>query len=204
VWRGLLDGDTGGDALTGLLSARQTERRPWNEPVRQDCKGLLAGMTDSAPHPDAFMAVIVGQSEPPSVAGNRVLAAKRASPRQKVPTGSPRVDVVFRFWQCDKENHGWREGPPRPSLLSFDQLAGPSPSGKVSFERKKNTAFRWRTRAPTHNIGRLLWAYRTLSSRLPSGKPVRRVRRKQLGKGRNLSCGCAGLRGRAEATDIRP
>jgi hypothetical protein len=27
--------------------------------------------------------------------------------------GSPRVDVVFRSWQCDKENHGWREGPPR-------------------------------------------------------------------------------------------
>ena len=26
--------------------------------------------------------------------------------------GSPRVDVVFCFWQCDKENHGWREGPP--------------------------------------------------------------------------------------------
>src|SRR5260370_40431824 len=25
---------------------------------------------------------------------------------------SPRVDVVFGFWQCDKENHGWREGPP--------------------------------------------------------------------------------------------
>jgi hypothetical protein len=26
--------------------------------------------------------------------------------------GSPRVDVVFRLWQCDKENHGWRGGPP--------------------------------------------------------------------------------------------
>jgi hypothetical protein len=26
--------------------------------------------------------------------------------------GSPRVDVVFLLWQCDKENHGWREGPP--------------------------------------------------------------------------------------------
>ena len=25
---------------------------------------------------------------------------------------------------------------------SFDLLAGPSPSGKISFERKKNTAFR--------------------------------------------------------------
>ena len=28
--------------------------------------------------------------------------------------GSPRVDVVYRLWQCDKENHGWCEGPPRP------------------------------------------------------------------------------------------
>ena len=24
----------------------------------------------------------------------------------------PRVDVVFYLWQCDKDNHGWREGPP--------------------------------------------------------------------------------------------
>jgi hypothetical protein len=29
-----------------------------------------------------------------------------------VPMGSPRVDLVFRLWQCDKKNHGWREGPP--------------------------------------------------------------------------------------------
>jgi hypothetical protein len=68
--------------------------------------------------------------------------------------GSPRVGVVFRLWQCDKDNHGWREGPPRPSLPSFDLLTGPSPSGIVSFERKKNTAFRWRTRALPQNIGR--------------------------------------------------
>jgi hypothetical protein len=26
--------------------------------------------------------------------------------------GLPRLDLVFRRWQCDKENHGWREGPP--------------------------------------------------------------------------------------------
>jgi len=44
--------------------------------------------------------------------------------------GSPRVDVVFRLWQCDKENHGWREGPPLTVLWqSVDLLAGPSPSG---------------------------------------------------------------------------
>lgn len=24
--------------------------------------------------------------------------------------GLPRVDIVFGFKQCDKENHGWREG----------------------------------------------------------------------------------------------
>jgi hypothetical protein len=52
--------------------------------------------------------------------------------------GSPRVDVVFGLWQCDKENHGWREGPPVTVLCqSFELLAGPSPSGKVSSERKK-------------------------------------------------------------------
>jgi hypothetical protein len=64
------------------------------------------------------------------------------------PTGSPRLDVVFCFWQCDKENHGWCEGPPRPSLPNFDLQAGPSPSGYVSFERKKNTAFHQRARTP--------------------------------------------------------
>jgi hypothetical protein len=69
--------------------------------------------------------------------------------------GSPRVDVVFGLWQCDKENHGWREGPPVTVLCqSFDLLAGPSPSGKVSFERKKNTDFRSWPPPPTQNIGR--------------------------------------------------
>src|SRR5260370_22035901 len=68
-----------------------------------------------------------------------------------VPGGSPGVDVVFRLWQCDKENHGWREGPPLTApWQSFDLLAGPSPSGKVSFERTKNTALRRCPRA-THS-----------------------------------------------------
>ena len=41
------------------------------------------------------MAVIVGQSEPPSVAGNRVLAAKRASPRQKFQRDHPGSMLSF-------------------------------------------------------------------------------------------------------------
>jgi hypothetical protein len=43
--------------------------------------------------------------------------------------GSPRVDVVFVLWQCDKENHGWREAPLTVLCESCDLLAGPSPSG---------------------------------------------------------------------------
>src|ERR1017187_3059706 len=51
-----------------------------------------------------------GQAEPPSMANDRVVPANRTLPRQEVQWDHPRVDVVFHFWQCDKENHGWREG----------------------------------------------------------------------------------------------
>ena len=66
--------------------------------------------------------------------------------------GLPRDDVVFRLWQCDKENHGWREGPPltAPARLICE---GPSPSRHTSFERKKNTAF---SRSLAQNIGRYM------------------------------------------------
>ena len=52
--------------------------------------------------------------------------------------GLPRDDVVFRLRQCDKENHGWREGPPLTgSCQSFDLLAGPSPSRQNQLRTKK-------------------------------------------------------------------
>jgi hypothetical protein len=66
--------------------------------------------------------------------------------------GSPRDDVVFRRWQCDKENHGWREGPPLTvPCQSFDLLVGPSPSRLINLERKKNTALRC-CHQPSHAI----------------------------------------------------
>ena len=69
--------------------------------------------------------------------------------------GSPRVDVVFRLWQCDKENHGWREGPPLTVSAKFRSEDRPSPSGKVSFKRnKKNTALCCQRRPLTRHIGR--------------------------------------------------
>jgi hypothetical protein len=52
-------------------------------------------MTDSAPYPDAFAPVIVGLAEPPSVAGDRVVQAKRTLPRQEVQRDHPGSMLSF-------------------------------------------------------------------------------------------------------------
>jgi hypothetical protein len=54
--------------------------------------------------------------------------------------GSPRVDVVFRLWQCDKQNHGWREGLPLVLPARIAPTTGLHPPGEIMVERKKNTA----------------------------------------------------------------
>jgi hypothetical protein len=64
------------------------------------------------------------------MADDRVASTKLGIAAAGGPGGSPRLDIVFCFWQCDKKNHGWREGPPVTVLCQvFDPLAGPSPSG---------------------------------------------------------------------------
>ena len=145
VRRGLLGRFAGGDPLTGLLPAVQAVVPGRRQPIGQDREGLPARPADSASHPDAFVLVIVAWRESPSVADDRVVAANGTSPRQESPAESPRLDVVFRLWQCDKKNHGWREGPPLtvPAKVSIC-WPGLHPPGKVSLERKKNTAFRAR------------------------------------------------------------
>jgi hypothetical protein len=56
--------------------------------------------------------------------------------------GSPRVDVVFRLWQCDKENHGWREGPPVTVLCQSFRSAGRAFTLRQSqFRTKKEYTF---------------------------------------------------------------
>ena len=95
VRRCLLNGITGGDALTGLLSATQAERRRRRQPIGQDREGLAARMTDSASHPDAFVPVIVGLAESPSMADDRVVPANRTSPRQEVQRDHPGSMLSF-------------------------------------------------------------------------------------------------------------
>ena len=70
--------------------------------------------------------------------------------------GSPRIDVVFHLWQCDKDNHGWREGPPVTVVLCQSLRS----AGRVftlrqsQFQRKKNTPLLCWLRAFTQDFGR--------------------------------------------------
>ena len=56
--------------------------------------------------------------------------------------GSPRLDVVFCFWQCDKKNHGWREGPPVTVLCQSFRSAGRAFTLRLNqFRTKKEYSF---------------------------------------------------------------
>jgi hypothetical protein len=87
--RGLLNGITCGDVLTGLLSATQAEMTRRRQPIGQDCERLSARMTDSATHPNALVPVIVCLARPPSVGDDSVVPANRTSPRQAVQGDHP-------------------------------------------------------------------------------------------------------------------
>jgi hypothetical protein len=91
--------------------------------------------------PEASTLVIVALAESPPVTDDRVVAANRASPRQEAQgnhPGSPRVAVVFRVRQCDKENHGWREGPPLVLPARIAPVTGLHPPGVFIVEEKEN------------------------------------------------------------------
>jgi hypothetical protein len=95
VRRGLLDGSARGDVLTGLLPATHAERRRRREPIGQNREGLATRMTDSAPHPDAHVSVIVTLTEPPSMTDDRVVLAERTLPRQEVQWDHPGSMLSF-------------------------------------------------------------------------------------------------------------
>jgi hypothetical protein len=51
--------------------------------------GEVGAFSDSPPHPDAFVPVVVSMTEPSSVADDRVVAANGTSPRQEVQRYHP-------------------------------------------------------------------------------------------------------------------
>jgi len=95
VRRRLLNGIAGGDAFASLLSAMQAERGRGRQPIGQDREGLPAGTTDSAPHPNALVPVIVGIAKPLPMADNRAVEANRTSPRQEIQRNYPGSMLSF-------------------------------------------------------------------------------------------------------------
>jgi hypothetical protein len=68
---------------------------------------LFTAAPEALANPDLCVPLIVCLLQPPSVADDRLVATEGAQGSR-----SPRCGLVFCFWQCDKKNHGWREGPP--------------------------------------------------------------------------------------------
>ena len=152
----LFHGITGGEVLTGLLSATQAERRRRHQPIGQDREGLATRVADSASHPNAFVPVVVSLTGTPSMANDRVVLADRTSPRQEVQGDHPGSMLSFASGSAIKRIRAGVKAR-RWTVLSksSDLRVGPSPSGKVSFERKKNTALRCRPRAPLRTLAGL-------------------------------------------------
>src|SRR5436190_2836789 len=92
---GLLHGVASRDRFAGLLSATQAEMPCRCQPLGQDRKRLAAWTTDSASCPNAFVPVVVGLAESPSMADDRVVPADRALPRQQAQWDHPGSTLSF-------------------------------------------------------------------------------------------------------------
>jgi len=137
VWCGLLGRVTGGDALTGLLPAVKAVGAGWRQRIGQDGKSLPARLTDSAPHPDAFVLVVVRITEPSSVANDRVLPADGTSPRQEAQRNHPGSVLSSASGSAIKRiTAGVKAAADRP-CQSFDlRLAFTLPVKSVSNEKR--------------------------------------------------------------------
>jgi hypothetical protein len=148
VRRYLLGRITGDDSFPCLLATPQREMRKRSEPFRQDGEGFSAWMADPAADPDALVSVIVRLPDSTSVADDRVVMAKRTYPRQQSERNHPGSILSSGSGSAIKRITAGVKARRDRSLLKSDLLAGPSPSGKISFERKKNTAFDPHARLP--------------------------------------------------------
>jgi hypothetical protein len=85
----LLGRIAGGDPLARLLPAVKAVVPGWSQPIGQNRESLPARLTDSAPHPDAFVLVIVALASAPSMANDRVVVTNWTTPRQALQRNHP-------------------------------------------------------------------------------------------------------------------
>ena len=79
----------GGDPLARLLPAVKAVVPGWTQPIGQNRESLPARLTESAPHPDAFVLVIVALASAPSVSNDRVVVTNWTTPRQAFQRNHP-------------------------------------------------------------------------------------------------------------------
>jgi hypothetical protein len=98
----LLSSVAGDDPFAGLLPARKAEMSRRRQPVRQNRKSLPARPADPAPYPHALVLVVVRVAEPPAVANDREILAKRAQSRQELQRHYPGSMLSFVFGSAIK------------------------------------------------------------------------------------------------------
>jgi len=126
-----------------LSPAIQTVMSVRRRPSRKDGEGFATRAAETAPYPDPVVVFVVGLLAPLAVADDGVESAARAASWQQHQRERVQLEcgLVLRIGQCDKENQGWREGPPLTVSCQVRIRGGPSPSRYIRFKRKKNTAF---------------------------------------------------------------
>jgi hypothetical protein len=159
VRRGLLSRITGGDVLTGVLPAVKAVVAGWRQPIGQDSKGFPARLTDSTPHPDAFVLVVVSMAEPSSVSYDRVIPANGTSPRQEVQRDHPESPLSSASGSAIKRITAGVKAAADRRCPSFDlRPVFTLPAKSVSNE-KRILLSDSRREPLTHGIGRLFCVY---------------------------------------------
>jgi hypothetical protein len=94
------------DALRCLLPAMKAVVAAARRPDRQDGEGLVARWATTAPDTDEIVNLVVCLLTALAVADDRSIPAQRAPAGQQGQwkRGHPRIDIVFGFGPCDKEN----------------------------------------------------------------------------------------------------
>ncbi len=135
------------DLFCCLLPAMKAVVAMRRRPDGQGGKGLVAGSTTSTPNGDDVVNFVVRLFTTLAVADDRPLPAHRTLPWQQVQRERHHPGSIL--WSVSgsaiKRITAWREGLPLNVSAKLRSEDRPSPPGKVSLERKKNTAFSRRT-----------------------------------------------------------
>jgi hypothetical protein len=160
----------------GLLSASKAVLAVWRRPRGKDGEGFATRRAKAASCPDPVVLFVVGLLAPLAVADDGMVPAARAASWQQGQRKRMHLEcgLVSRLRQCDKENQGWREGPPLTVSCQVPIRGGPSPSPAYPFQTKEEYCLlRLTANPPALNFGR----YKAVSRQLcESAQPINAAR----------------------------